>query len=107
MLAREYDRLIEIWVNTPVSDGFGGNNMVSSLVKKIYCKIKTGAGAKFERFGIMDFKNPVIFSVRGNKNGITYTENHFVKYKGSSYMIKGIEPVGLDGQELNLLCDGS
>lgn len=105
MLARDYDRLIEIWENRPVYDGFSGTVMQPFFIKKVYSKIKTGAGSKFERFGILDFKNPVVFSVRGKKNGINYTENYFVKYKGNSYMIKGIEPIGLEGLEINLLCD--
>lgn len=107
MLARAYNRKIEIWVKTPVSDGFGGYLMENIFIKSIYAKLTTSAGNKFVNFGIVDFKNPVIFSIRGIKNGIVFTENHFVKYKGKEFFIKGTEDKSIDGMELNLLCDES
>ena len=70
MLAREYNRLIEIYRQEYTPDGYGGNIPHDVFVKKVYAKIKTSAGNKFQQFGISDFKNPVIFSIRGIKNGI-------------------------------------
>ena len=106
MLAREYNRPIEIWVKTFVSDEFGGQNESLQLVKKIWAKIGTNAGSKFVNYGIQDFKNPVVFYVRGKKNQFTFSENHFIKYQDIEYFIKGIENVGLDGMEFTILADG-
>ncbi|GEM_PF-5435325 len=105
MLAREYNRLIEIWIKTFIPDGFGGNLPQDVFVKKVFAKINTNAGNKFVNFGIQEFVNPVVFSVRDRKNDILFTENHFVKYKGKQLFIKGIDPKGLEQMELNLLCD--
>ena len=107
MLARQYNRLIEIWNKSHVPDGFGGNIPEDVFVKKVYAKITTNAGGKFSNFGIQDFKNPVVFSVRDKKNEIAYTENYFVKYQGKEFFIKGTEHKGLENMELNLLCDES
>lgn len=106
MLAREYNRLIEIWVKTFVTNEYG--SLVESLVfvKKIWAKIGTNAGNKFVNYGIQDFKNPVVFHVRGRKNDIIFDENYFVKYKGHEYFIKGIENEGLEDMETIILADG-
>lgn len=106
MLAREYNRKINIYVKTFVPDGYGGQIASNVFVKSIWSKITTSAGNKFVNFGIQDFKNPVIFSVRSIKNDIVYTENHFVTYQGHDYYVKGTEVKGLENMELNLLCDG-
>lgn len=106
MLARRYDRKIEIYIKTFVSDGFGGQLPSEELLKKVWSSIKTSAGNKFINFGIQDFKNPVIFSIRGKKNGIVFQENMFVKYQGKEYYIKGIENLGVENMETNLYTDG-
>ncbi len=105
MLSRHYDRKIDIYVKTYVSDGYGGQIASDVFVKSVYAKITTNAGSKFVNFGIQDFKNPTIFSVRGKKNGIEYTENHFVKYKGKELYIKGIQDYSIDTEEINLYAD--
>ena len=105
MLAREYNRLIEIWNKKHISDGFGGSLPQDVFVKKVWAKITTNAGGKFSNFGIQNFKNPVVFSVRDKKNAIYFTENHFVKYQGKKFFLKGIEHKSLEQMELNLLCD--
>jgi SPP1 family predicted phage head-tail adaptor len=107
MLSREYNRKIAIYVKTFVSDGFGGQIASDVLVKSVWSKIQTNAGSKFINFGLSDFKNPAIFSVRGRKNKIVYTEKHFVKYKGQEYYIKGIENRLAEDMELNLYCDSN
>lgn len=102
MLSRKYDRKIEIWLKTFIDDGFGGQVSSELKLKSIWSSIKTNAGTKFVNFGIQDFKNPVIFSVRGRKNGIIFQENLFVKYQGKEFYIKGIENLGLEEMEINL-----
>lgn len=105
MLAREYNRKIQIWRKEFITNEFGGIISNDVFVKSIWAKITTNAGTKFSDFGIQDFKNPVIFSVRGEKNVINYTENFYVKYNEVSYFIKGMENRGIDNMELNLLTD--
>ena len=106
MKARNYNTLISVWINAEVSDGFGGFVNSETLVKNIWAKIQTkNAGFKFQQYGLNDFKNPVIFSVR-QKNNLDITEKHFIKFKGQKYQIKSIELVNLDNVELNIYADG-
>lgn len=105
MLARHYNRKIEIWKNESVSDGYGGHTMQQSKVSSIWTNIQTSAGNRFESFGISDFKQPTVFRVRGHKNLINYDENTFVRFGLKEYVIRGIENVGIDDMEYNLYCD--
>ena len=105
MLARSYTTKIEIKIRSEVSDGYGGYVPSESLVKKVWASVSSkGAGYKFQQFGLNDFKNPVIFSIRG-KNNLNISEKHFVVYKGRKFEIKGIEDENYDGLEFNLFCD--
>lgn len=106
MLARQYNRLIKIMLKTTIPDGYGGNIPGPDLlIKSVYAKVKTSAGNKFVQYGIQDFKNPLLFSVRGIKNKIVFTENHFIEYQGKQFFVKGVEDKNLDGMEFNILCD--
>lgn len=102
--ARQYTDIIEIWKSTQTSDGYGGTTPTDSKQFDKWAKKETSsAGSKFQQFGLNDFKNPVIFRVR--KGNTTITEDMFVKYNGSKFIIKGIENVNLDNREINIFCD--
>lgn len=105
MRGREYNRLIEVWLNESITDEFGGLITTETLVKSVWAKVKTNAGNKFVNFGIQEFVNPVVFSVRGVKNGFEYTENHFVKYQEKEFYIKGVQNNLLENMEIDLLTD--
>ena len=84
MKARNYNTLISVWINAEVSDGFGGFINSETLVKNIWAKIQTkNAGFKFQQYGLNDFKNPVIFSVR-QKNNLDITESILLNLKGKT-----------------------
>lgn len=106
MLSREYNRKIQIYTKGFTDDGFGGQIASDNiLVKSIWAKIQSNAGTKFVNFGISDFKNPVIFYVRGKKNDIIYDENYHIMYDGVKYLIKGMQDVNLEKMERIIYAD--
>lgn len=105
MKARQYNRKISIYRKDFVTDEFGGLVETNVFVKSIWAKITTNAGNKFVNFGIQDFKNPVIFAVRGRKNDIVYDENYHIEYKGVKYFIKGYQDIKLEEMEREILTD--
>lgn len=107
MHGREYNRLIEVWLNESTTGEFGDVITTETFVKSVWAKVKTNSGNKFVNFGIQEFVNPVVFSVRGVKNGFEYTENHFIKYQGDNFYIKGILNNLLENMEIDLLTDKS
>lgn len=105
MEARNYLNRVEIWEEQSVSDGYGGFVTEDVYIRKVWAKIITkGAGYKFQQFGLNDFKNPVLFSVRAKIN-LALTEKHFIKYKSKKYFVKGIENVNLNAIEINIFTD--
>ena len=102
---RSYNRKINIYRKEFVTDEYGGNVETNVLVKSIWAKITTNAGNKFVNYGISDFKNPVIFSVRGIKNDIVYDENYHIEYKGVKHFIKGMQNVGIEDMEHTIYVD--
>ena len=107
MISRAYTTKIDIWQHTEVPDGFGGYVTEPAFIKRVWAGKKTsGAGFKFQQFGLNDFKNPVIFSIRG-KNNIDFTEKTFVIYKGHRYEVKGFENVNLESLEIIIYCDAA
>jgi len=105
VLARNYNNLIDVYILTNVDDGFGGFTNTETKVKSIWAKISTkGTGGKFTDYGLTEFKNPVMFSVRG-KNNLDITEKHFIKFKGKNFLIKAIENVNYENLEINLYCE--
>lgn len=108
MKARSYTTKISIYNITEVPDGFGGYVNAPSLVRKVWAsKETTGAGYKFQQFGLNEIKSPVIFRVRGKKTLVNFNDDTFVEYKGKRYEIKGIEDVDLNSMEYNLYCEGT
>ena len=105
MISRNYLNRVEIWKEQSVSDGYGGFVTEDVYIRKVWAKIITkGAGYKFQQFGLNDFKNPVLFSVRAKIN-LVLTEKHFIKYKSKKYFVKGIENVNLEAIEINIFTD--
>lgn len=105
MISRKYTTKIAIWNTSEVSDGYGGFINADVLIKSIWAeKRTTGAGYKFRDFGLNDFKNPIIFSVRG-KNNLNISETHFIIYKEKRFQIKAIENVNFDGLEILIFAD--
>ena len=108
MRGRRYNSKIGIYNITEVPDGFGGYIQVPALVRKVWAaKETTGAGYKFQQFGLNEIKSPVIFRVRGKKTLVNFNDDTFVEYKGKRYEIKGIEDVDLNTMEYNLYCEGT
>lgn len=103
MNARRYKYKIEFWKSVQKSDGYGGNYTDEEKQFSKWANAKTqGAGFKFQQYGLNEFKNPVIFEIRANKE---ITEDMFIKFQDKKFIIKGIENVDLTNRFLNIYAD--
>jgi hypothetical protein len=104
MRARKYNKQIEIWQTTKVSDGFGGNVVTPELITKSRCKIITNNKIyQNKEFGLSETTNKIVVQLR-KRNDITYnSKNQFVKYRGEKYVINS-EPVnvGFEDREIQI-----
>lgn len=86
--ARKFNKRIDIWTTTPVSDGFGGNTIESSFYKTVWAELKTPKGKFYSNddFGTIDLANTVDVIIRNDGNIPNYKIN-FIKYLGVEYTI--------------------
>lgn len=104
-LGREYINRVSIYTEKEVSDTYGGFTTNKVFIRKVWAKVTTsGAGYKFQQFGLNDFKNPVIFSIRAKIN-LNLNEKNFIRYKNRDFIIKGVEEVNLEGIEIVIFTD--
>ena len=96
MKARIFNKRIEIWSTSSISDGFGGTIASSpTLLGKSWANIKTmGVNSKYANTstsnGLEPYTDAIIIQVR-KRNDLTYSKiNQFIKYKGVNYVIKNI-----------------
>lgn len=93
---------IEIWQTSTVSDGFGGNEVISQKITESWANIQTmGINSKYASIssseGVGSSSNGIVVRAR-KRSDITYNKiNQFIKHKGVSYMIQS-EPVNVDFQ---------
>ena len=91
MKSRKYTTKIAVWNTVDVPDGYGGFTNSEVLVKSIWAeKRTTGAGYKFRDFGLNDFKNPIIFSVRV-KTTLIFRKLILLFTKGKSFRLKPLK----------------
>lgn len=104
MRARKYNKQIEIWQTTKVSDGFGGNTVSEELITKSRCKIITSNNIyQNKEFGLSETTNRIVIQLR-KRNDITYnSKNQFIKYRNEKYTITS-EPVnvGFEDREIQI-----
>ena len=105
MRARKYNKKIEVWQTTPVSDGFGGNGVTTSLLASSWCKIITDNKSKVDNeVGESTTYETIIVQLR-KRNDVTYlSDNQFFKYRGFVYTIKSAPVnVGFDDREIQII----
>ena len=105
MRARKYNKKIEVWQTTPVSDGFGGNGVTTSLLASSWCKIITDSKSKVDdEAGESTTYETIVLQLR-KRNDVTYlSDNQFFKYRGFVYTIKSAPVnVGFDDREIQII----
>lgn len=108
MRARQYNKQIEVWQTTHVSDGFGGNGVTSALLTKSWCKITTPNNNhgiyRTTNVGVTDTSNTLVVTLR-KRNDITYNSlNQYFLYRGVKYVISS-EPinVGFEDRDIQIV----
>ena len=91
MRARAFNKRIEIWGNTRVSDGFGGYTNTQALIATSWAKLETFNVSKRSGnatdFGLIDLNNAINITLRDRKDLTIDPKNNYVKYRGDKYII--------------------
>lgn len=87
--ARKYNKQVEIWQTTPVSDGFSGSHSSEELITKTWAHIRTmNFNYRRTEEGITQSADKLVFTLR-KRNDLTYNAlNMYIKYRGYRYDIQ-------------------
>jgi hypothetical protein len=102
MIARKYDRIIEMWITTTVSDGFGGNTVTTALDYTLWANVTTNNASRTNENGQNDNFVQVIFTVRNNPNLNISIKDNFIVYNSVIYNIDSILNIDLDNIDIEI-----
>jgi hypothetical protein len=102
MISRKYDRIIEMWITTTVSDGFGGNTVTTALDYTLWANVTTNNASRTNENGQNDNFVQVIFTVRNNPNLNISIKDNFIKYNSVIYNIDSILNIDLDNIDIEI-----
>lgn len=104
MRPRKYINRIEIYENTYVDDGYGGQILGEpNLLGKSWCNVKTLRAERITELGLSDNRVVIELNLR-YRNDIEYrTRNMCFRYKGIDFNPVRIESVNIENYEIKIL----
>ena len=102
MISRKYDRIIEMWITTTVSDGFGGNTVTTALDYTLWANVTTNNASRTNENGQNDNFVQVVFTIRNNPNLNISIKDNFIKYNSVIYNIDSILNIDLDNIDIQI-----
>jgi hypothetical protein len=102
MIARKYDRIIEMWITTTVSDGFGGNTVTTALDYTLWANVTTNNASRTNENGQNDNFVQVVFTIRNNPNLNISIKDNFIKYNNVIYNIDSVLNIYLDNIDIQI-----
>ena len=96
----QFNKRIEIWQITDVSDGYGGNTVDDVLITSSWASIKTmGINSRYSKIssseGVGSSSSGIVIQTR-RRNDITINNiNQFIVYSGVKYTIQSM-PIDVD-----------
>ena len=108
MIARKYNRRIEIWdAGTLVADGYGGNTITSTLIAEVWANVSQNSSFKDTTIGKSDVKKTYTFKVR---NAVVFMINNlsnaYIIYNGKNYNITSVENPDDQFREITIIAHG-
>lgn len=106
--ARKYDKVIQIFGKTKVSDGYGGFTVSEDITgTPAYCSIKTLNAQRVTDLGLNTNTLAIEIELRNNTNIDYNVKDLVIKYKGISYTINTIENKDVNGLYLRITATAS
>jgi SPP1 family predicted phage head-tail adaptor len=102
MISRKYDRIIEMWITTTVSDGFGGNTVTTALDYTLWANVTTNNASRTNENGQNDNFVQVVFTIRNNPNLNISIKDNFIKYNNVIYNIDSVLNIDLDNIDIQI-----
>jgi len=104
MKPRKYDKLIQLWKATEVSDGYGGYTVTDALQSTFWANIQTKNARNQSDNGSVQNINQIVFTIR-NRYDIDL-QDCYVKYQSKIYQIATTTNQDLNNIEIEIVCNG-
>jgi head-tail adaptor len=102
MIARKYDRIIEMWKTVTVADGYGGNVVTTELDYSLWSNVTTKQSSRTNENGQNDNFVQAIFTVRNNPNINISIKDNFIVYNSVTYNIDSVLNIDLDNIDIQI-----
>jgi len=102
MIARKYDRIIEMWITTTISDGYGGNTVTTDLDYTLWANVTTNNASRTNENGQNDNFVQVVFTIRNNPNLNISIKDNFIVYNNVIYNIDSVLNIDLDNIDIQI-----
>ena len=107
MIARDYNKRIDINLYGDIPDGFGGNIAGIESTTTHWAKLINQVRVLDQRIttlGITDLYEPLIFKIRKSASPFINGRSYSLMYQGETYIIKSIIDIDEFHRELEILC---
>ena len=104
MKRRDFNKRIDIYSVTPVSDGFGGFTTQSILVDTRWAKVEPlGAGSAVQEYGLEDASRSARLTLR--KTDLTLSPDYFIIYRNKTFkIISGPVEIDFSNRFIEIVC---
>jgi len=107
MLARQYNRKIQIYQTTSTADGFGGTIPTDVLIGSFWSEVKQNSAFRDTQVGASDIKNNYSFKIRStDKITPSNIDNLFIMYRSKKYVVNDIRYNDELFRETNITANG-
>jgi SPP1 family predicted phage head-tail adaptor len=105
--ARKYDRLIQLWKTTEVSDTYGGYTVTDALQSTFWANVKTPSSRNQADNGSVQNINQIVFTIRNRYDVDINIKDNFILYQSKKYQINNIVNQDLHNIEVEIVCNGN
>ena len=107
MIARQYNRKIQIYTTTTAPDGYGGNTVTDVLIGSFWAEVNQNSAYKDNSIGASDMKNNWSFKIRSNNTINPNMSNLSIIYHSNKYVVNDIRYNDELFREINITANGS
>ncbi len=102
MIARKYNKYVEMWKTTTVADGYGGNIVTTELDYSLWANVTAKRSSRLNENGQNDNFMQTIFTVRNRVNTSVSIKDNFIKYNDLVFDIDSVLNVDLDSLDIEI-----
>lgn len=102
MIARKYNKYIEMWKTVTVADGYGGNIVTIELDYTLWANVTTNQSSRTNENGQNDNFVQAVFTVRNNPNFSISIKDSFIIYNDVIYNIDSVLNIDLDNIDIEI-----